>query len=161
MKRTLTNLLRSASVAVCCVCGLAAFAQSEVTSVIASGGTSTDVSSCTIGQPFFSPEAGMWVNATGTPTTAVSTGIDGIYADGDVTVENVAGDQALNIKLTDQMIADGASYSVYSVSGMLLESDKITSNPFVLKYDHLLGGKVIIVAIQTSNGIVATYKLSK
>lgn len=156
MKKTLTNLLRSAFVAVCCVCGLAAFAQSEVTSVIAAGGITTDAMSSTIGQPFYSPTAGMWVNATG-----VSTGIDGIYADGDVTVENVAGDQALNIKLTDQMIADGASYSVYSVSGMLLESDKITSNPFVLKYDHLLGGKVIIVAIQTSNGIVATYKLSK
>ncbi len=156
MKKTLTNLLRSAFVAVCCVCGLAAFAQSEVTSVIAAGGTSTDELSSTIGQPFYSPMAGMWVNATG-----VTTGIDGIYADGDVTVENVAGDKSLNIKLTDQMIADGASYMVYSVSGMLLESDKITSNPYTLKYDHLLSGKVIIVAIQTSNGVVATYKLSK
>ena len=100
--------------------------------------------------------AGGWVNATG-----VTTGIDGIYADGEVVVENVAGDQALNIKLTDQMIADGAFYSVYSVSGMLLESDKIDSESFTLKYGHLLSGKVIIVAIQTSNGVVATYKLSK
>lgn len=156
MKKTLTNLLRSAFVAVCCVCGLAAFAQSEVQSVIASGGITEDALSCTIGQPFFSNMTGMWVTATG-----VTTGIDGIYADGDVTVENVAGDKSLNIKLTDKMIADGASYSVYSVSGMLLESDKITSNPFVLKYDHLLGGSVIIVAIQTSNGVAATYKLSK
>ncbi|MDE6692335.1 MAG: hypothetical protein K2K05_03020, partial [Muribaculaceae bacterium] len=65
------------------------------------------------------------------------------------------------IKLTDQMIADGAFYSVYSVSGMLLESDKIDSESFALKYGHLLSGKVIIVAIQTSNGVVATYKLSK
>lgn len=156
MKKTLTNLLRSAFVAVCCFCGLAAFAQTEVTSVVASGGISTDELTATIGQPFYSPTAGVWVNATG-----VTTGIDGIYADGEVVVENVAGDQALNIKLTDQMIADGAFYSVYSVSGMLLESDKIDSESFTLKYGHLISGKVIIVAIQTSNGVVATYKLSK
>lgn len=127
-----------------------------MTAVVASGGTSTDGLTCTVGQPFFSANAGMWVNATG-----ITTGIDGVFSDGDIVVENVSRDKALSIKLTDQMIAEGAFYNVYTISGMLLESDKIDSTSYVLKYDHLLGSKFIIVTINTSKGVVSTYKLSK
>lgn len=157
MKKTLSNLLRSAFVLLCCICGLSALAQAEGYGVLASGGSSTGSYGCTLGDPFASANGGLWAGVTDLGTV----GIDGIYSDGEIVVGNVAGDKALNIQLTAAMIADGAYYNVYSVSGMILENGKIDTNPFVLKYDHLINGQYIIVTINTSRGVVGSYKLSK
>lgn len=155
MKKALTNLLRSALVVVCCVCGIQAFAQAPV--VVAAGGTSSNDFSCTIGDSFAGEASGLW----NVIDAEVWTGINGIYSDGEIIVDNAAADKALNVQLPSAVIAEGAYYNVYNLSGMLLASDKIDESPYTIHYGDLLNGQYIIVTINTANGVVATYKLSK
>lgn len=156
MKKTLTNLLRSAFVAVCCICGAQAYA--EVPVVVAAGGSSSDDFSCTIGETFVGKASGLLMVATDTDITL---GVDGIYSDGEIIVGNAAADKALTVQLPEAMIAEGAYYNVYTVSGVLLASDKITASPYTIQYGDLLNGQFLIVTVNTSNGVVASYKLSK
>lgn len=142
---------------VSCFCGVTAFAQAQGLGVIASSGASTAEYGFTLGDPFAGANAGLWASVVNLGTS----GIDGVYSDGEIIVGNEAGDKALNIQLPEAMIADGAAYNVYTVSGMLLEKGQIDTTPFVLKYDNLLNGQYIVVTITTNRGIVGSYKLSK
>lgn len=156
MKRQ-TNFLRSALVVAFCIGGMmTAYAQTEISKVVATGGETNNAISCTIGETFVGDKVGMWESASD-----IATGIDGIYSNGGVVVENVAANHSLKVKLSDEEIAKGAFCNVYTLNGMLLERNQIEDSSYILKYGHLLDAKCVVVTIRTSKGVVATYKLTK
>lgn len=153
-------MLRSVVAVACCFCGMSVFAQNGTPTVVATGGVTNDVICCTIGQTFVGDNCGMW-DGSNFESTDVPTDIHAVYDDGDVVVENSNEGSSLSIRLSDELLAQGASYTIYNIAGMVLDHNAINENPYVLKYDNLLNGQYIIVAIKAGNNVVATYKLFK
>lgn len=129
----------------------ASFAQQ----VIASAGAVGDEFSFTLGEAFVGSNAGFWA----TDAADVPTGINAVYTEGAVSLRNSASEGRVSILLPEEMIADGAYYCVYSLSGQLIQRETIATSPVTIDYSGYASR--VILTVNTKKGVVATFKLTK